>query len=175
MTWPTTGESPAAAIEVVTLRAGFADAVAAAREAGARFIIASAGIGTYIRPVLTANGLDEVPVIAVSVTPHPATGHIIRYDYPEAESWCDSAWAVCKCRPMREALAAGEEVIFIGDGLRSDSCAAAIATTVFARSRLLEYCRNNGIAALPYEDFAPIADHIRRRASVSVANEPGDD
>ncbi len=149
------------AVEAVTLRPGFVDAVMAAREAGARFIVASAGLHIYIRPVLTMNGLGEVPVVAVSVTADAATGRIIQYDYPEAESWCQREWAVCKCRPMREALATGEEVVFVGDGLRSDSCAAGIATTVFARSRLLDYCRQNGIPALPYEDFLPVAEYIR--------------
>ena len=52
-------ELSAAAVEAVTLRPGFADAVAAAREAGARFIVASAGLHVYIRPVLTVNGLQD--------------------------------------------------------------------------------------------------------------------
>ncbi len=160
-------ELSAAAVEVVTLRPGFADAVAAAREAGARFIVASAGLHVYICPVLTLNGLEDIPVVAVSVTADPATGRIIQYDYPEAESWCQSDWAVCKCRPMREALAAGEEVVFVGDGIRSDSCAAGIATTVFARSRLLDHCRENGIPALPYEDFLPVAEYIRSKLEIS--------
>ena len=56
-----------------------------------------------------------------------------------------------------------EEVVFVGDGLRSDSCAAGIATTVFARSRLLDYCRKNGIPALPFEDFVPVAEYIRAK------------
>ncbi len=155
------------AVEAVMLRRGFADAVMAAYETGSSFIIASAGLHTYIDPVLTLNGLEGVPVVAVSVTADPATGRIIQYDYPEAESWCDSEWAVCKCRPMREALAAGEEVVFIGDGLRSDSCAAGIATTVFARSRLLEYCRQNDIPATQFEDFLPVAEYIRSK------DEPG--
>jgi len=51
-------------------------------------------------------------------------------------------------------------VIFIGDGLRSDSCAAEKADTVFARSRLLEHCRNNGIEAIEFEDFHSIAEYI---------------
>ncbi len=157
-------ELSAAAVEAVTLRTGFADAVMAARQVNARFIVASAGLHVYIRPVLTLNGLDDLPVVAVSVTADPDTGRIIQYDYPEAESWCQSEWAVCKCRPMREALAAGEEVVFVGDGLRSDSCAAGIATTVFGRSRLLDYCRQNGIPARPYEDFLPVAEYIRQRA-----------
>ena len=160
-------ELSAAAVEAVTLRPGFADAVAAAREAGARFIVASAGLHVYIRPVLTLNGLEDIPVVAVSVTADHATGRIIQYDYPEAESWCQSDWAVCKCRPMREALAAGEEVVFVGDGIRSDSCAAGIATTVFARSRLLDHCRENGIPALPYEDFLPVAEYIRSKSEIS--------
>jgi 2-hydroxy-3-keto-5-methylthiopentenyl-1-phosphate phosphatase len=68
---------------------------------------------------------------------------------------------------MREALATREEVVFVGDGLRSDSCAAGIATTVFARSKLLDYCRKNGIPASPFEDFVPVAEYIRAKPQTS--------
>jgi 2-hydroxy-3-keto-5-methylthiopentenyl-1-phosphate phosphatase len=145
----------------VSLRSGFADAVRATREQGGEFLVASAGIDFYIEPVLAANGLGDVPVLSVTGTPNAPDGAMMtfRYDYPSDREFCRD-WAVCKCEPIEKAQVAGELVIFIGDGLRSDTCAAEKADTVFARSRLLEHCTKNGIEAIEFEDFHPIADHI---------------
>lgn len=147
----------------VTLRSGFSEAVNATREQAGEFMIASAGIDFYIEPVLAANGLGDVPVLAVTGASTAADGSTtsFRYDYPSDREYCRD-WAVCKCEPIEKAHAAGQKVIFIGDGLRSDSCAAEKADTVFARSRLLEHCRNNGIEAIEFEDFHSIANHISK-------------
>ncbi len=145
----------------VNLRSGFSEAVNATRKQGGQFMIASAGIDFYIEPVLATNGLGDVPILSVmggSTAPDGATTSF-RYDYPSDREYCRD-WAVCKCQPIEKAHAAGQMVIFIGDGLRSDSCAAEKADTVFARSRLLEHCRNNGIEAIEFEDFHSIAKHI---------------
>jgi 2,3-diketo-5-methylthio-1-phosphopentane phosphatase len=145
----------------VNLRSGFSEAVKATREQGGQFMIASAGIDFYIEPVLAANGLSDVPVLAVSGASTTSDGSTtsFRYDYPSDREFCRD-WAVCKCEPIEKAHAAGQKVIFIGDGLRSDSCAAEKADTVFARSRLLEHCKNNGIEAIEFEDFHSIAKYI---------------
>ncbi len=147
----------------VNLRSGFSEAVKATREQGGQFMIASAGIDFYIEPVLTANGLDDVPVLSVTGAPTAPDGSTtsFRYDYPSDREYCRD-WAVCKCEPIEKAHAAGQKVIFIGDGLRSDSCAAEKADTVFARSRLLEHCKTNGIEAIEFEDFHSIARHISK-------------
>jgi len=145
----------------VNLRCGFLEAVETTREQGGLFMIASAGIDFYIEPVLSTNGLADVPILSVTggSTAPDGTTMSFRYDYPSNREFCRD-WAVCKCEPIEKAHAAGQKVIFIGDGLRSDCCAAEKADTVFARSRLLEHCRNNGIEAIEFEDFHSIAEYI---------------
>lgn len=145
----------------VNLRPGFAEAVEATRAAGGEFIVASAGIDFYIEPVLEAHGLADVPVLSVTGAPTSTDGATMsfRYDYPSDREFCRD-WAVCKCQPIERANSSGEHVIFIGDGLRSDSCAAEKADTVFARTRLLEYCNDNDIEAIEFKDFHSIAAHI---------------
>lgn len=147
--------------DVAKLRPGFADAVRATIGRGGEFHVVSAGLSLYVEPVLQRHGLSGVPVTAVTVRPVADAGGGIRYDYPDAEPRCDPDWAVCKCYPMAAALSDGREVIFVGDGLRSDACAARQATTVFARGRLLKDCRAAGIRARPFDDFYAIADYIR--------------
>jgi len=145
----------------VNLRVGFAEAISATRERGGEFMIASAGIDFYIEPVMAANGLSDITILSVTGAPASPDGATMtfRYDYPSDRAFCRD-WAVCKCEPIEKAQASGVKVIFIGDGLRSDSCAAEKADTVFARSRLLKHCNDNGIQAIEFEDFQSIADYI---------------
>ncbi len=145
----------------VGLRPGLQDAIAATRERGGVFLIASAGIDFYIKPVLAANGLGDVPILSVTGAPAAAGAATMtfRYDYPSDREYCRD-WSVCKCDPIEKAKTRDEHVIFIGDGLRSDACAAEKADTVFARSRLLEHCKENGIEAIEFDDFYPVAHHI---------------
>ncbi|MBT3941358.1 MAG: MtnX-like HAD-IB family phosphatase [Chloroflexi bacterium] len=161
------------AADNVRLRSGFAEAVKAARSKGGEFMIASAGVDFYIEPVLAAYELSDVPVLAVTGAPVSPDGATMsfRYDYPSDREFCRD-WAICKCQPIEKAMSAGEHVIFIGDGLRSDSCAAEKVDTVFARSRLLEYCNINDIEAIGFEDFHSIAAHISN-LDLGGPNPPG--
>ena len=164
--------------ENVTLRPGLREAISATQDQGGEFMIASAGIDFYIKPVLVAAGLGDVPVLSVTgATAGPGGATMtFRYDYPSDREYCRD-WAVCKCEPIEKARAAGQHVIFIGDGMRSDACAAEKADTVFARSRLLEHCKDIGVEAIPFVDFHSIARYIsaldlgRQRPGGRVTNE----
>lgn len=149
--------------ETAGLRPGFSESVTAARQKGARFVIASAGLEFYIRALLDKGGHRALPVIAVRATPGGTgeSGHI-RYDYPDGQGGCDGDWAVCKCRVVKAAKTGGGKVVFVGDGVRSDACAAARADVVFARARLLEHCQATGIPATPFEDLFPLAEFLQR-------------
>lgn len=148
--------------ENASLRPGFHEAVDAAREAGAGFVIVSAGLEFYVRALLDREGHSSLPAIAVKASQAgPGAGARIRYDYPVPCDGCAGDWAVCKCRVVEAARAGGSRVIFAGDGLRSDACAAAKADVVFARSRLLEHCRAQGIKAAPFEDLFPVSEFLK--------------
>ena len=49
--------------------------------------------------------------------------------------------------------------MYIGDG-RSDREAAAEADLVFAKNELADYCQENGIKALKFNNFADICSQI---------------
>jgi 2,3-diketo-5-methylthio-1-phosphopentane phosphatase len=148
------------AAQAATLRPGFREAVAAARKSGARLAIVSAGLDFYIEPVLLRHGFSDLPVTSVGTGGFSGPAASIPFSYPPARPGCPAEYGVCKCRVFESARDAGTEVVFVGDGTRSDACAAARATTVFARARLLEHCRKNGIRATPFEDLLPLAAHI---------------
>jgi len=76
--------------------------------------------------------------------------------FPHPPVACEHGCATCKPRVMRRLSAGYSPSIFIGDGL-SDRFAVEEADLVFAKKRLLEYCRDKGIACIPFETFADIA------------------
>ncbi|MBM3957162.1 MAG: HAD-IB family phosphatase [Gemmatimonadetes bacterium] len=143
-----------------TLRPGLAESVEAARRAGCPFAIVSSGLDFYVSAVLARHGLSDVPVVAVGTRRPAARGAPIRYDYPCGRDSCRGDWGVCKCAAIETARRNGGQVVFVGDGLRSDACAAEKASKVFARRLLLEHCRRNGIPATPFEDLYPLAEYL---------------
>ena len=132
----------------------FAPFVAAARGAGNQVAIASDGLLTYIRPLLEAHGLGDLPVR--SNEPARVTGGRIepRFGSPEGEG-CGRC-GTCKGAVL-DALEPGfARTVFVGDGL-SDRCAAPRADIVYAKGDLLAWCRERGIAARPFITFADVA------------------
>jgi len=69
---------------------------------------------------------------------------------------CEHGCATCKPSVMRRLAAGYSPSIFIGDGL-SDRFAVEESDVVFAKKRLLDYCREKGIACVAFETFADIA------------------
>ncbi|NLZ91101.1 MAG: MtnX-like HAD-IB family phosphatase [Clostridiales bacterium] len=61
----------------------------------------------------------------------------------------------CKSTLMTRLNPEGRQAVYIGDGT-SDLCPASAADMVFAKGRLLEYCRNKGIKVHPFDNFGDI-------------------
>ncbi len=160
----TVGEMSEYVSRNASLRPGFAELVEAASGTGGSVKIVSAGLRFYIRALLDARGFEKLDIVAVDATASSTGRGPFRYDYPLRLRGCDPAGAVCKCKAIMDAKAAGMRTVFIGDGLRSDACAAARAEVVFARSRLLNYCRENGIPANPFESLHPAASFLRAQS-----------
>lgn len=65
----------------------------------------------------------------------------------------------CKQALIQRLAEPGSKRIYIGDGL-SDTCPAGHSDIVFAKGRLLEYCRLNGIAAVPINGFEDVLRNL---------------
>lgn len=61
----------------------------------------------------------------------------------------------CKSNLMTKLNPENRQAVYIGDGT-SDLCPASAADMVFAKGRLLEYCRSKGIHAHPFDNFGDI-------------------
>jgi len=143
---------------------------------GGTVAVASAGLDFYIQPVLDKAGLNKIQLHSGRVTSDPTELPPFRYDYPSSfRETCQSDGVVCKCEVInsmrRENGGAESEVIFVGDGVTSDACAAAnAADKVFATGRLLDYCNKNEIPATEFgEDFEPVLSYVLSKTSVNGA------
>jgi len=86
-------------------------------------------------------------------------GRRLLISFPHGDPPCQHGCATCKPRVMRRLVRQlghrPKPVIFIGDGL-SDRFAVEEADLVFAKRRLLSYCREKNIFCHPFETFADV-------------------
>ena len=143
-------------------------------KAGGTVAVASASLDFYIQPVLNKAGLDRIEIHSGSVVSEPTKPPPFRYDYRSAaKSTCKGDWVTCKCEVISRLKngEAGGEVIFVGDGVLSDACAAEnAADTVFATARLLDYCNEIKIPVTEFgDDFEPLLSYVLARTSANGA------
>lgn len=172
----TTAEMSERAVATAGIRPFAREAYDAVVNSGGIFAVASAGLDFYIEPVIRNAGFDQAEVHSGRVVSESTQPPPFRYDYPSVEKAsktnpCKGDWVTCKCEVIRQIRHGGDEsdaeVIFIGDGVLSDTCAAEnAADNVFATGRLLEYCRENQIPAIEFgEDFAPVLEYVMNKTS----------
>jgi 2-hydroxy-3-keto-5-methylthiopentenyl-1-phosphate phosphatase len=142
------------AFERTRIRPGFRELVELARERGWRLVVVSSGFHELIEPILEREGID-VEIHANRVDPRPE-GWAVEWRYDDG---CDACGQSCK-RPTVERMAAGKELIYIGDGY-SDRCAGEFADRVFARRRLAEHLEEKGVAYEPFADFFDVISALR--------------
>jgi 2-hydroxy-3-keto-5-methylthiopentenyl-1-phosphate phosphatase len=132
---------------------GFSAFSRAALERGDRVMVASEGYGFYVADQLARAGLHDVPWRANHAR---IEGRRWIPEFPWADPSCPRC-GNCKAQYARARRAAGDRVVFVGDGL-SDRCGAAAADVVFARASLWDWCVREGLPARPFIGFAALAD-----------------
>jgi 2-hydroxy-3-keto-5-methylthiopentenyl-1-phosphate phosphatase len=141
-------------------RPGFERLVRTCRERGIPFIVASGGLDLYIRPALEllpaelAAGL-EVRANHAEIAPD---GLRLTFPWRDAPGACGSCGS-CKGALVRELQRRGHRVVAVGDG-NADRCMAGVADVLFARGRLLAWCRAGGIPCVPFETLDAVADQV---------------
>jgi 2,3-diketo-5-methylthio-1-phosphopentane phosphatase len=128
--------------------------------------VVSDGIDYAIKRILKNNELSSLRVKANALVALPENRY--RLDFPHSKPDCDVQAGTCKCaiaQTRSEKTRSASSTLLIGDGL-SDVCLASRADFVFAKDRLLEYCRANAIPHLPFSTFM---DAERQLAPVLAA------
>lgn len=148
----------------VSFRTGFQRLVTACRERRVPFVLASGGLDVYIRPALEklpAYLVDGLEVRANHAEFVPG-GLSVSFPYQHVEGACGTCGS-CKGAVVKELQRRGHRVIAVGDG-NADRCMAGVAEVLFARGRLLDWCRRTGVDCEPFETLDLVAERLERAA-----------
>jgi 2-hydroxy-3-keto-5-methylthiopentenyl-1-phosphate phosphatase len=153
------------------LRAGASEFLALLREFQVRTTLLSGGLDIFIQPVLEREGLD-LHVLSESAAPAPGGG--LEVSYPHGHPTCRLC-GICKANVVG-GNGSDLRTVFVGDG-STDRYGAEVADIVFARHRLLEFCRQSSIPCYPFEDFGPVIERfegwLRRGEPVPAPRQRG--
>ncbi|MDR3435133.1 MtnX-like HAD-IB family phosphatase [Telmatospirillum sp.] len=128
---------------------------AACKKAGVRLTVVSDGLDYAISRILGRHGLDDLPILANHLE---TTGpRRYRLAFPNANATCSKASGTCKCKIAEAQTTDRALSLLIGDGA-SDMCAANSVDLVFAKDKLLAYCRSEGLPFVAFRDFAHAND-----------------
>jgi len=137
------------ALDGIEIDPGFHDFVALCEDAGLPLTVVSDGLDYAIHRILGRNGLGHLPVIANHLEMVGEDEY--RLSFPYANPGCAKGSGTCKCK-VGEKLGAKSMTLLVGDGT-SDMCAAGSVDLVFAKDKLLTYCREQGLPVVAYRDF----------------------
>lgn len=143
-------------IDQFKLDPGFAGFVEMADSYQIPLFLLSDGLDLYINRLLTQNGFHDLTVFANHAK---LVEGRLKFDWPYFEKSCGRC-ANCKGYHLRSLCGEDCMSIYIGDG-KSDLCALGEADLIFACDYLAEYCLQNKIEFLPFDDFSAITDTVR--------------
>lgn len=121
--------------------------------------IVSDGLDFYIRAILNAHDLPEIPYYANSARFLKKGG--IRISFPHSNEECGLC-GTCKMQIVRSHRNAYDRIFFVGNGF-SDRCAAREADLAFAKDSLYPYCIDQDISCHFFENFHDILADMKKR------------
>jgi 2-hydroxy-3-keto-5-methylthiopentenyl-1-phosphate phosphatase len=93
----------------------------------------------------------------------------LQVSFPHSNAGCPHGCATCKAAVIARLRGGRRPVVFVGDGL-SDRFAVEEADIVFAKHDLLNYCRQHGLAHIPFETFAEVQAEIAKLLADEATN-----
>jgi 2,3-diketo-5-methylthio-1-phosphopentane phosphatase len=133
------------------LRPEFARFVRWCNESGIVVAVVSDGLGFFVRPMLEAEDLAGLLVVANAVR---SRGGRLRLVAGKPHPTCRGC-ATCKAAALDAYRSPSRLVAYVGDG-ESDRFAVHYADAVFARGRLAELCELKGIDFMPWTTFEDV-------------------
>ena len=136
--------------------------------------IVSDGFGFYVRPILEASGLGQLPVMT-NEQQFDEYGRPAGLSFISGNADCIGC-GTCKMQAVQRYRAAHGPVAFVGEG-QTDRYGALYADLVFAKDELVDYCERDGVPFIPWRDFSDIRGTLEQMAAtpgpVSPAICPG--
>jgi 2-hydroxy-3-keto-5-methylthiopentenyl-1-phosphate phosphatase len=138
----------------------FAPFVAWCKAAGIKIGVVSDGLDRVIEYLLDREGVEVDFVYANHLVEQGPTKFAL--EFPYSEDGC--LMGMCKCKVLERAGTKVTRVV-IGDS-QSDFCWARGADLLFAKKKLLDYCRKEGIEHVAYENFESIAKVLESKTNL---------
>lgn len=131
------------------------------RENDIDFYIVSDGFDFFINTILKNNGIEGIKIFSNHL--HVENGKYV-CEFPFANPDCIAASGMCKCSIVKKHKNVTKPLLYVGDGI-SDFCVSNDLKTIFAKGKLLEYCKknkeaNNGL--IGFENFKEILDYLKK-------------
>ena len=142
----------------VELDPSFPDFFVRMRQAGIPVVLLSGGFDLCVEIVMKSSGLWPVPYLANRLQRSNGSWAV---EFPFPSVRCQ-ACGHCKGDAIRSWSRQGYTTVFVGNGV-TDRCATEVATLSFAKDELAEWCRREGIPAVPYESFGQVEAELKRR------------
>ncbi len=148
------------------LRPHFREFASWCQASGLELVLLSAGLDFYIEAILAREGIGAFQRVFCVATEFGPDG--IRCRLPEIARSAGQG-ADYKRAVVEQIRATGRRVAYAGDGL-TDREAASVADLVFARRKLLAYCRTAGIPCVPFEDFRDVRRGLAKALAAAAAS-----
>ena len=132
--------------------------------------IVSDGLDFYIREILSAHGLGDVPFFAneLALEETAVDGDCtLSIGFPYSDEECTRC-ACCKRNIMLTHAGDDDTIVLVGEGY-SDRCPARYADIVFAKDELQTFCQRENISYIPYTSLADVVhrlDRLRNQRSI---------
>ena len=120
--------------------------------------ILSDGLDFYIKHLLAKNNLNHLQFITNRAI---LEDNKIKVEFPYDNEECESC-GICKgevIKKFRKKHNSDFNIVYVGDGY-SDACAAKEADILFAKKDLVDYCKNNNIEYLNYDNFNDVTTYL---------------
>ena len=130
-----------------------------AKKRGMEVVIMSDGLDYYIETMLVRNGLGEIEFFSNRLE---LDGDKFRVGFPHHGLLSCDDCACCKTHHLYRYREDGFFIVYVGDGM-SDACPSTTADMVFAKGRLLEFCRKSGIDHIEFQNFRDVEREVLQR------------
>jgi 2-hydroxy-3-keto-5-methylthiopentenyl-1-phosphate phosphatase len=145
------------AIENAKIRDGFEQFVAYCKEHDITLLVTSGGIDFFIYPLLAP---FDIPVDHIYSNASSFEGSSIQILWPNpCDEHCHNDCGMCKTTIIRSYSPEAYHRILIGDSV-TDFAGAQLVETIFARSHLIELCKELQLPYYPFDNFHEIMNQL---------------
>jgi len=133
----------------------FSEFYTKAKAQNIRVVIVSDGFDLFIKNILKNHGIDDIEIF---------TNHLefkegeFLMEFPNISASCKKHSGTCKCKIVNEFKKAYKTLFYVGDGI-SDFCVSDKADCLFAKRRLLEYCKQKSMNFVEYSTFYEVMNN----------------